>query len=176
MHAFSCQTPPLPSPFCLFKYLDLLQLAGQQLHIPGPAPPLDLSRYLHVSGFPSAARTAVVMAPLKTVTECERSWFHWIDDTSGAVELKSALHANAVLVASASARAGAALMEEESEFPRVVNPEQLLLEDMKIVPLDFSILHSDNGGQEGGERGEEQRRKAKRPRQASEPAGDAMVV
>lgn len=135
--------------------------------LPGPAPPLDLSRYLHVSGFPSAARTDAVMRPLKAVNGLERTWFHWIDDTSGVAECQSAEGARSLLEAAAAAIADAAAtaLAPASEPSRVVDPEQLLLEDMKIVELDDGMLY---GPRQDGDDGGSKERGTKRPRQEAE--------
>ncbi|CAN0163702.1 unnamed protein product, partial [Scytosiphon promiscuus] len=100
--------PPALAPFQgvvpLFR-----MFAGQQLHLPGPAPSVDLSRYAHVSGFPPAARTDSVMAPIKAVGGgCEDAWFFWIDETSGVADCKSEQGVETLLEAAAAAAAAAA--------------------------------------------------------------------
>ena len=138
------------------------------------------------------------MRPLKAVDGCESVWFHWIDDTSGLAECPSAEGARALLEAAATAAAAAAAAGDASVAkseppPRVVDPTQLGLEDMKLVQLNSALLYSDDGGQqkegeekEGEEACEKEGRGAKRPLDESEKVeeqaskkttgGDAMVL
>ena len=116
--------------------------------LPGPTPPPDFSRYLHVSGFPPAAKTDAVMHPLKAVGGCEGTWFHWIDDTSGVAEMSTAEAAQALLQAvlqaavSASANADTSISVKKAEAD-AVDPTRLRLGDMKVVQLNPSILEVD---------------------------------
>lgn len=169
--------------------------------LPGPAPPVDLSRYVHVSGFPSTARTDAIMRPIKAVDGCEALWFHWIDDKSGVAECKSAEGVTALLEAAAAAAAAAASANgdasagdstnpaaeaaEGEAIPRVVDPTKLLLEDMKLAQMDRARLL--NGGRTPEKEGEEvkmeveekveeqggEKRGAKRPRQEDDNDGAA---
>lgn len=142
--------------------------------LPGPAPKVNLSRYVHVSGFPSAARTDAVLAPIRAVDGCEESWFHWMDDTSGVADCKSAEGAEALLRAAAAA-ADAAAAAPAAGTPAAgggdngeeADPCRLSLGDMKLVQMDHALL---NGGgssapeAEEKESGEGTTRGAKRPR------------
>ncbi|CAN0424081.1 unnamed protein product, partial [Laminaria digitata] len=135
-------------------------LGGQRLCLSGPAPPLDLRCYVHVSGFPSAARTDAVMRPLKAVDGCASVWFHWIDDTSGVAELPSEDGAKALLEAAGSAAAAAAAAAGAvvgAAAEGVVDPTQLVLADMKLVQLNSALLHSHDGQKEGEEEEEEEK-------------------
>lgn len=144
------------------------KLGGRRLSLPGPTPPLDTSRYVHVSGFPPAAKTDAVMRPLKDASECD--WFHWIDDTSGVAECPSEEAVQALLQAAASASAAASVEAAGVDPPPEVNPTQLRLSDMKIVQLDPSLLD----GEEDGSL--EEKRGTKRPRQEKAKTEESVKV
>ncbi|CBJ26041.1 conserved unknown protein [Ectocarpus siliculosus] len=137
-------------------------VGGQQVCLPGPAPKVDLSRYVHVSGFPSAARTDAVLASIKAVDGCVDSWFHWMDDTSGVVDCTSAEGAEALLrAAAAAADAGADASAAASGTPAAgdggsgeeADPCRLSLGDLKLVQMEHALL---NGGGRGAPEAEEQ--------------------
>eukprot|EP00903_Cladosiphon_okamuranus_P008694 g8330.t1 len=144
---------------------------GQQICLPGPAPPLDLSRYVHVGGVPSAVRTDAIMTPIKAVGGCEEAWFHWIDDTSGVAECKTAQGAAALLEAAAAAAAAAAATAAvggvSESTPRVIDRSRLLLEDLTLTQMDHALLAGSGtpGEAQEGSMEEGERKRAKRPRQ-----------
>ncbi|CAB1119948.1 unnamed protein product [Ectocarpus sp. CCAP 1310/34] len=153
-------------------------VGGQQVCLPGPAPKVDLSRYVHVSGFPSAARTDAVLAPIRAVDGCGDSWFHWMDDTSGVADCTSAEGAEALLraaaaaadaAADASAAASGTLAAGGGANGEEADPCRLSLGDMKLVRMDHALLNggvSSAPGAEGQEGGEGTTRGAKRPRRS----------
>eukprot|EP00752_Nemacystus_decipiens_P005135 g4659.t1 len=151
---------------------------GQKICLPGPAPPLDLSRYVHVRGFPSAARTDAILTPIRAVGGCEETWFHWIDDTSGVAECKTVEGAAALLEAAATAAAKAEAAATEAagvseSTERVVDPLRLLLEDLTLTQMNHAFLAGGGKpaeGEEGSGR-EGEKRGAKRPRQDGETEG-----
>ncbi|CAN0418686.1 unnamed protein product, partial [Ectocarpus fasciculatus] len=152
-------------------------VGGQQVCLPGPAPKVDLSRYVHLSGFPSAARTDAVLAPIRAVDGCEESWFHWMDDTSGVADCTSVEGAEALLRAAATAADAAAAAAAASGTPAAgggdngeeADPCRLSLGDMKLVQMDHALLIGGGSGApeaEEKEGGEETTRGAKRPRRS----------
>lgn len=145
------------------------QLGGRGISLPGPAPPVDLSRYVLVSGFSSAARTDAVMAPIKAATKavagCEDPRFHWIDDTSGVADCKSAEGVTALLEAAAAAAAAAASGGTSEPATRVVDPTRPSLEDFELARMTQALLEGAGEPKEAGEEGEGEKRGTKRPRQ-----------
>lgn len=165
-------------PFFVAKPRAAEQVGGQQVCLPGPAPKVDLSRYVHVSGFPSAARTDAVLAPIRAVDGCRDSWFHWMNDTSGIADCTSAEGAEALLrAAAAAADAAADASAAASGTPAAggggngeeADPCRLSLGDMKLVQMDDALLNGGVSGApeaEGQEGGEGTTRGAKRPRRS----------
>lgn len=132
-------TPPLPfAANCCVNN----QLADQKLCLPGPTPPPDYSRMVHVSGFPSEAKTDAVIRPLASVNGLGSVRFHWIDDTSGVAECKSSEAARVLLLAGAAARqklqaaAGGEGVAVVSEAKTDVDPIKLSLGDLCIGTLE----------------------------------------
>ncbi|CAN0287360.1 unnamed protein product [Ectocarpus sp. 12 AP-2014] len=153
-------------------------VGGQQVCLPGPPPRVDLHRYVHVSGFPSAARTDAVLAPIRAVDGCGDSWFHWMNDTSGVADCTSAEGAEALLrAAAAAADAAADASASASGTPaaggggngEAADPCRLSLGDMMLVQMDHALLNGGVSGApeaEGQEGGEGTTRGAKRPRRS----------
>lgn len=127
---------------------------------------------MHVGGFPAAARTDAIMTPIKAVSGCEDTWFHWIDDTSGVAECQTAEGVAALLEAAAAAAAAAKAAVGVSESaPRVVDPLRILLQDLTLTQMDHAILAGGGAptpteAEEGSESGKDgEKRGTKRPRQ-----------
>ena len=123
---------------------------------------------MHVGGFPAAARTDAIMTPIKAVSGCEDTWFHWIDDTSGVAECQTAEGVAALLEAAAAAKAAVGVSESA---PRVVDPLRILLQDLTLTQMDHAILAGGGAptpteAEEGSESGKDgEKRGTKRPRQ-----------
>lgn len=123
---------------------------------------------MHVGGFPAAARTDAIMTPIKAVSGCEDTWFHWIDDTSGVAECQTAEGVAALLEAAAAAKAAVGVSESA---PRVVDPLRILLQDLTLTQMDHAILAGGGAptpteAEEESESGKDgEKRGTKRPRQ-----------
>ncbi|CAM9247388.1 unnamed protein product [Pylaiella littoralis] len=169
-------------------------VAGQQICLPGPAPPVDFGRFIHVSGFPPGARIDAIMRPIKAVNACEDAWFHMNDNTSGVVECKSEEGVTALLESAAAAAAvagtaavaasangdaqagssGTTAAAESEPPPREVHRTQLSLGGMKLVQMDRALLNGCRTLEEVRvEEREGEKRGAKRPRQEDDKKGAA---